>query len=44
MKIDKNKVIITKPRMICSSCFKENCNGECWCSIRLYRWVKKLFN
>ena len=44
MKVDKNKVIISKPRMLCSSCFKESCEGECWWTIKFYRWFKKLIN
>lgn len=41
MKIDKNKVIKKDPMMICDSCFKENCQGECWFIIRFSKWLKR---
>lgn len=41
MEIDKDKVIKREPIMLCSSCFEENCNGECWWIIKLYSWIFK---
>ena len=29
VKIDPKRVIQTEPLMLCSACFKENCNGKC---------------
>lgn len=40
--VDDNKIIKINPRMICSSCYKENCDGECWLIIRFIRWLKKI--
>lgn len=38
MKIDKSKVIIREPMMLCEACFKENCNGNC-----IIRLLKRIF-
>jgi len=40
MKIDKSK-IITEPRMLCSSYFKQNCTRKCW---RTISWFKNNLN
>lgn len=39
MKLKKENIIKSKPILLCSSCFKENCNGK-----HFLNWIKKLIN
>ena len=46
-KIEKklpNKIIKSKPRMICNACYKENCGGYCWGVYRFCNWIKSIIN
>ena len=40
IEVDSDREIISKPILLCTSCYRENCNGECWWAIRFYKRIK----
>ena len=38
--IDKSKITVKEPLMLCEACSRQGCNGNCIFIIRFFRWIK----